>query len=173
MDESMLSDTQAASGEGITPLATLELPGPSRLLSNSCCPDKDLAVVIVQSDGKEKLSLWKLQGSKKWEVDVAAEGVLEHRIVAIAWSPDSAYPGFASASGLNFRSAQSIAVAHHPTRVTLHSIQDGREERVLNLKTPPDNLSLTSLWWFEHAKSKVADVVPDIFKRQGIIVREA
>jgi anaphase-promoting complex subunit 4 len=91
MEDSMTSEDQPESTSGFATLATLELPNPSRLLPNSCCPDKDLAVLISQAGEKEKLSLWKLQGVKKWEVDVAAEGVLQHRIVAIAWSPDSAF----------------------------------------------------------------------------------
>ncbi|KAI0286967.1 anaphase-promoting complex, cyclosome, subunit 4-domain-containing protein [Russula aff. rugulosa BPL654] len=60
---------------------------------------------------------------------------------------------------------QAIALIHHPPRVTIHSIQDGREEHL-----PPfvDQLSesarLTGVWWFKDEREKV-DSIPDILKR--------
>lgn len=130
-------------------LAKLQLPVSSRLLPSACCPDKDLVITISPQNGKDHVSLWKMQGSKKWEVDVRSDSVRNESIVDLAWSPDG----------------QAIALIHHPPRVTIHSIQDGREEHL-----PPfvDQLSesarLTSVWWFKDEREKV-DSIPDILKR--------
>lgn len=77
-------------------LATLQLPSPSRLLTSACCPDKDLVVIITRQGAKDKLSLWKMQGSKKWEVDVESAAHTTEEIVALAWSPDCKIAGFES-----------------------------------------------------------------------------
>lgn len=61
---------------------------------------------------------------------------------------------------------QAIALIHHPPRITIHSIQDGREEH-----SPPfvDQLSesarLTAVWWFTDERKAEVDAIPDIFKR--------
>lgn len=64
-------------------LATIQFPSPAHLLASSWCPDKDLLVVIIRLSGKDRLSLWKMQGSKKWEVDIDTGS-----LVAVTWSPD-------------------------------------------------------------------------------------
>jgi anaphase-promoting complex subunit 4 len=69
-------------------LAKLQLPVSSRLLPSACCPDKDLVVTIFPQNGKDHVSLWKMQGSKKWEVDVRSHSVRNETIVDLAWSPD-------------------------------------------------------------------------------------
>jgi hypothetical protein len=69
-------------------LAKLQLPASSRLLPSACCPDKDLVVTISPQNGKDHVSLWKMQGSKKWEVDVRSDSVRNESIVDLAWSPD-------------------------------------------------------------------------------------
>lgn len=69
-------------------LAKLQLPISSRLLSSACCPDKDLVIIIFPQNGKDHVSLWKMQGSKKWEVDVRSDSVRNETIVDLAWSPD-------------------------------------------------------------------------------------
>ncbi|KAI9454006.1 anaphase-promoting complex, cyclosome, subunit 4-domain-containing protein [Russula earlei] len=131
-------------------LSKLQLPVSSRLLSSACCPDKDLVATISPQNGKDHVSLWKMQGSKKWEVDVRSDSVRNETIVDLAWSPDG----------------QAIALVHHPPRITVHSIQDGREEY-----SPPfvDRLSesarLTGVWWFKDERQAEVDSVPDIFKR--------
>ena len=73
-----------------SPFATLGLlnvPASSRLLPSACCPDKDLVVTIARLGGKDRLSLWKMQGSKKWEVDVDT-GADHEEVIDLAWSPD-------------------------------------------------------------------------------------
>jgi len=69
-------------------LAKLQLPVSSRLLPSACCPDKDLVITISPQNGKDHVSLWKMQGSKKWEVDVRSDSARNETIVDLAWSPD-------------------------------------------------------------------------------------
>ncbi|KAF5390354.1 hypothetical protein D9757_002903 [Collybiopsis confluens] len=131
-------------------LAAVKLPAPSRLSPSACCPDKDLFVLVTRLGSYDRLSLWKLQGSKIWEVDVEES----NRVVDIAWSPDG----------------QSIAVAHDPPRITLHSIQNGRTEHVIPVPVVgTSNISqLTDIWWFHQEKPEKSPV-PDIFRRDNII----
>jgi len=131
-------------------LAKLSLPVSSRLLPSACCPDKDLVVIISPQNGKDHVSLWKMQGSKKWQVDVHSVSVRNETIVDLAWSPDG----------------QAIALIHHPPRITVHSVQDGHEEH-----SPPlvhklsESARLKGVWWFKNEKHVEVDSIPDIFKR--------
>lgn len=79
-------------GDAFASLATLRLPSPCRLLSSACCPDKDLIVLISRLGGHDKLSLWKLQGSKKWEVDVGEVDDASPTVAALVWSPNGEFP---------------------------------------------------------------------------------
>ncbi|KAJ7092748.1 anaphase-promoting complex, cyclosome, subunit 4-domain-containing protein [Mycena epipterygia] len=135
-------------------LAAVHLPSVCRLLASACCPDKDLLVLVSRLGGRDRMSLWKMQGSKTWEVDVGTDDKSSEQIVGLAWSPDG----------------QSIAVAHDPPRVTLHSVQDGHEERSLYVSTPSDApRHLTHIWWFRADKTVSVKAIPDIFKRNGLI----
>ena len=55
-------------------------------------------VLVTNVAGKDRLSLWKMQGIKIWEVEVYPDemhtrtGSTQSRIVDIAWSPDSEHP---------------------------------------------------------------------------------
>lgn len=69
-------------------LAILHLPSACRLLHSACCPDKDLVVLITRLGGKDRMSLWRMQGSKKWEIDVGSDENNSEEIVGLAWSPD-------------------------------------------------------------------------------------
>jgi len=75
-------------------LASFRLPSAARLLPTALCPDKDLLLLIMNLNDKDRLSLWNLQGSKKWEVEVDASGSSPEEIVALTWSPDCAYRFF-------------------------------------------------------------------------------
>ncbi|KAJ6575135.1 anaphase-promoting complex, cyclosome, subunit 4-domain-containing protein [Mycena capillaripes] len=135
-------------------LAAVHLPSVCRLLSSACCPDKDLLVLVSRLGGRDRMSLWKMQGSKTWEVDVGTDDKSSEQIVGLAWSPDG----------------QSIAVAHDPPRVTLHSVQDGHEERFLPLSSSPTGSGrITDVWWFRTEKTVSVKAIPDIFKRNGLI----
>lgn len=72
-------------------LATLQLPSASRLLATACCPDKDLVLLISRLGGQDRISLWKVQGSKTWEVDVGHSESSGAQITAVAWSPDGVF----------------------------------------------------------------------------------
>jgi anaphase-promoting complex subunit 4 len=66
---------------------------------------------------------------------------------------------------------QSIALAHDPPRVSIHSVQDGKEERSLVLQSMPDpNTTLQNLWWFTSPQPFQDTQIPDVFQRNGIIV---
>ncbi|THH16998.1 hypothetical protein EW146_g3736 [Bondarzewia mesenterica] len=143
---------------GFASLAVLQMPPSSRLLPSSCCPDKDLVVVISRLGSKDRVSLWKMQGSKKWEVDIHLEGGHNEEIVDLAWSPDG----------------QTIVLVHDPPRITLHSIQDGREERNLPIShVITEGVQLTGVWWFMEEKSPKVGSIPDIFKRGDDITGSA
>ena len=66
---------------------------------------------------------------------------------------------------------QTIALIHHPPRITVHSVQDGHEEH-----SPPlvhrlsESTRLTGVWWFKNEKQIEVNSIPDIFKRGSDIV---
>jgi anaphase-promoting complex subunit 4 len=69
------------------PISVLHFPSSCRLLASACSPDKDLVVLISRLGGKDRMALWKLQGSKKWEVDVGSDENNSEAIVGLTWSP--------------------------------------------------------------------------------------
>lgn len=138
-------------------LAVLQFSSPSRLLSSSCCPDKDLLILISRLGGQDRVSLWNsTQGTKIWEVDIGDENS-GATVVDIAWSPDG----------------QSVAVVHDPPQITLHSVQDGK--RTLTIPTPEQPASirppprLVGIWWFRDDRVQKSGSIPDIFKRNDVI----
>ncbi|KAJ6519839.1 anaphase-promoting complex, cyclosome, subunit 4-domain-containing protein [Mycena sanguinolenta] len=140
--------------QNFSSLAAVHLPSVCRLLASACCPDKDLLVLVSRLGGRDRMSLWKMQGSKTWEVDVGTDDKSSEQIVGLAWSPDG----------------QSIAVAHDPPRVTLHSVQDGHEERCLVLSSSSIGSGhITDVWWFRAEKTISVKAIPDILKRNGLI----
>jgi hypothetical protein len=69
-------------------LSTLDLSVDSTLFRTALCPDKDLVAIAVNGC-PVKLLLYKIQGSKRWEVEVAGVGTESpQKIVALTWSPD-------------------------------------------------------------------------------------
>lgn len=168
-------------GSAFLSLATIQLPLPARLLPSSWCPDKDLLVIVTRLGGKDRLSLWKMQGSKIWEVGFDSDSTSSgDDIVSINWSPDGrqALLAFCYLSILltSVRIGQTIAVAHDPPRITLHSIQDGHQERLLPISTisPPVGVMcttrLTGVWWSMQKKQDGTNRIPDIFKRGNDVV---
>lgn len=144
-------------------LALVHLPTPARVLRSSWCPDKDLLVVVTRLGGKDRVSLWKMHGAKKWEVGFDANSTASSdEVVDICWSPDT----------------QTIAIAHNPPRVTLHSIQDGHEERVLPVSLPLHlkplrPVRLSNIWWLAREKQQTYSSIPDIFQRGNDITGSA
>ena len=74
--------------QSFTSLASVGLPSRGKLFQNSWCPDKDLLAVITRHGTRDKLGLWKMQGSRKWETDVDGDLTGPNTIMDIAWSPD-------------------------------------------------------------------------------------
>lgn len=72
----------------ITSLAVVRLQARSRLFLTACCPDKDLVVIISKVGSSDKMSLWKMQGSKKWEVELSKGDGAPDEVTALNWSPD-------------------------------------------------------------------------------------
>ncbi|KAF7436837.1 hypothetical protein PC9H_003670 [Pleurotus ostreatus] len=139
-------------------LAVLNLQSSYSLFESACCPDKDLVVLVSRHGRKDRLSLWKIQGPKIWEVQVGAN---IQEIVNVAWSPDG----------------QTIAVAHSPPGLTLHSMQDGHEERVLLLDQIHSSTlhapRITGLWWTQDSRKQTGVPVADIFRRNNVITGSA
>lgn len=170
------------SSSAIVSMAHVRLQLKSRLLSTACCPDKDLVVIISRTGTNvgDKMSLWKMQGSKKWEVETG-RGVDEHEeITALGWSPDGMFrlhhdirqytAIFYSCPTIG----QTIVVTHNPPRITLHSIQDGSEERSLPISPEslhPSPTRLTGVWWFRQERKTDKNALPDMFRRGDVVVR--
>lgn len=74
--------------DNFSSLSVLHLNAPSHILPASCSPDKDLLLVISRLGIKDTVSLWKMQGAKKWEVDVSVGNAPHEDVTGIAWSPD-------------------------------------------------------------------------------------
>ena len=68
-------------GEFVVPPKTL-------LVQGACNPEKDLVLLIHRTDARDTLSLWKLQGSKRWEVDVVGNFTTSSSLRHVSWSPD-------------------------------------------------------------------------------------
>lgn len=68
-------------------LAVLRFSFPCRLLPSACCPDKDLVVLVSRLGGRDRLTLWKMQGTKKWDVEVECDENTIENVSALAWSP--------------------------------------------------------------------------------------
>lgn len=137
-------------------LAVLQLSSPCRLLPPACCPDKDLVVLVSRLGGRDRLTLWKMQGTKKWDIEVECDESSIESVSALAWSP----------------CGQTIAVSHGFSRVTLHSVQDGRIERSLTIPAsshnPETQHQITGAWWFPGCRDLPRSTIPDIFKRNEI-----
>ncbi|KAG0708880.1 anaphase-promoting complex, cyclosome, subunit 4-domain-containing protein [Suillus ampliporus] len=134
-------------------LAVLRLSSPCRLLPSACCPDKDLVVLVSRLGGRDRLTLWKMQGTKKWDIEVGRDE--SESVSALAWSP----------------CGQTIAVSHGFSRITLYSAQDGRIERSLTIPTSSHNVEqrrITEAWWFSGCRDLPRSTIPDIFKRNEI-----
>lgn len=154
--------------------ANIGFSNPTKILRSTWCPDKDLLVVVVRAAGKDRLGLWNMAGAKKWEVDIETESTTGQEIVDIAWSPDGAlhvcrriYPSYELNHSMP---GQYIAVASNPPLVTLHSLQNGHQERALSILSKSPGNSLVRIWWLKEYRIEKKASMPDIFKRGGDIV---
>ncbi|KAG9000900.1 hypothetical protein FRB93_012505 [Tulasnella sp. JGI-2019a] len=134
-------------------------PG-SKLFSSSWCPTMDLFVIATPLSNRHRLTLWKMGGNKLWDVEVGRGEASSESIVDVVWSP----------SGLE------IAIAHHPPRLSIHSVHDGREIRSLVIPAPKDETlvpKLAAVWWLEDAKSPEPDGLDILLCRNGNIPSSA
>ena len=67
----------------------------------------------------------------------------------------------------------SFLLSHHPPRLSIHSIQDGRQERSVSFSpTSHPDFRVTEVWWFRHENPpQKGPELPDFFKRNKTIVR--
>lgn len=66
-----------------------------------------------------------------------------------------------------------IAVAHHPATVTLHSVQDGAQHNIMFPRVRaglPDKPNICSIWWFKRRELEKDKSIPDLLKRNDLIV---
>jgi anaphase-promoting complex subunit 4 len=73
-------------------LGEFAVPPKTYLSQGACNPEKDLVLLIHCSESRDTLSLWKLQGSKRWEIDVVGNFDVNGSLRHISWSPDGTFP---------------------------------------------------------------------------------
>ncbi|KAF9015181.1 anaphase-promoting complex, cyclosome, subunit 4-domain-containing protein [Cyathus striatus] len=145
-----------------TPLQLVHLSSPGRLLPSSCCPDKDLFVILSRLGGVDRISLWNsTSGARIWEIDLGDEDNNSY-VAGLAWSPDN----------------QTIALVHEPPMLSFLSIQDGHRQMVLPLNAVPtaknDMCAMKGIWWFsDETKATGSTSIPDIFRRGEMITGTA
>lgn len=69
-------------------LGSFSVEPDTRLVSGACNPEKDLVLLIHRGETRDTLSLWKLQGSKRWEVDTISNFEQTGKLRHVSWSPD-------------------------------------------------------------------------------------
>ena len=62
-------------------------PG-SRIPPGACNSEKDLIILVQRSESRDIISLWRLQGTKRWEIDVIANHDTVGRVRGVTWSPE-------------------------------------------------------------------------------------
>lgn len=69
-------------------LGSFSVEARTRLTPGACNPSKDLLLLIHRQEQRDSVSLWKLQGTKRWEVDTVANFEQTGFLQNLAWSPD-------------------------------------------------------------------------------------
>lgn len=150
-------------------------PG-SLLFPSSWCPSMDLFVLAAPLSNRHRLTLWKMGGTKLWDVEVGRGEAQSERIVDVAWSPSgtssSRFHGRAFYIDASYYCATGleIAVVHHPPRVSVHSVHTGQEFRCLPIPAPGLPLldrSITGVWWLEDEKNPKEDALDKLLQRRG------
>ena len=101
----------------------------SRIPPGACNSEKDLVILVQRGESRDTISLWRLQGTKRWEIDVIANHNSAGRVRSVAWSPDgkSWFPSPTSETNRIGSTGNRFAVGDDTGRVTIHRIQDGLE----------------------------------------------
>jgi len=130
--------------------------------------------LISRLGSLDRVSLWNTtQGSKIWEVEVG-EDMDNSYILDLAWSPDGmSRHRVCIEYNLTCNAGQSVAVLYDPLTVTIYSVQDGK--KIVNLpirdRNSPRAGKPSAVWWLRNEEKSTTEVIPDIFKRDGLIVR--
>ena len=157
----------------IASVATVQFPTATLVLRTAWCPDKDLFVVFSRASHQTRMTLYKMQGAKKWEIAIQPRNVgkLDVDVTSVAWSPDGEN-NFVSSLPLTFiycvTIAQFIAVISNPPHIAVHSIQDGSMVNEIPFSTV--QFKIVNVWWFREEKTVIGNGLPDIFKRGDNIV---
>ncbi|KAG9055773.1 hypothetical protein FS842_001229 [Serendipita sp. 407] len=117
----------SAIGSSFTPLGAFTVSADARLVPGACNPEKDLVLLIHHTDPRSTISLWKLQGTKRWEIDAVANFDQTGWLRQVAWSPDG----------------EKFALGHSARRITVHSLADGCEEFRYNGAASGDGVKAT------------------------------
>ena len=66
----------------------------------------------------------------------------------------------------------NIVMAHFPFRITLHSLENGREECSLPIELPSQSSPpwITDLFWLKKERKTNKNQMPEMFKRGNVIV---
>src|ERR1700754_1504363 len=77
----------------------------------------------------------------------------------------------------NRNSGQSVAVLYEPLNISIHSVQDGKKLYSLPVGSKHTQTSRKqavgiSIEWFKDEQPVQRTSIPDIFKRNGLIVRK-
>lgn len=104
-------------------------PG-SRIPPGACNSEKDLVILVQRGEPRDTISLWRLQGTKRWEIDVIANHDTAGRVRSVTWSPDGnpyCFPLSTLETDRIGSTGNRFAVGHDTGRVTVHRIHDGLE----------------------------------------------
>lgn len=120
--------------DSFTELGVFTVPSDTRIPPGAINPAKDLMLLVHRGAGpRDTLSLWKLQGGKRWDADVLAPYTPKGQILRVAWSPDgwcALSPVSLAGKGLtrfNMSIGDKFAVGHSAKRVTVHQVVDSTE----------------------------------------------
>ena len=105
-------------------------PG-SRIPPGACNSEKDLVLLVQRGESRDTISLWRLQGTKRWEIDVIANHDATGRVHSVTWSPDGkpvvSLVRFKIKTDRTGSTGNRFAVGDNIGRTTIHQIQDGLE----------------------------------------------
>jgi hypothetical protein len=147
----------------------------------------DLFVVASPLSNRHRLALWKMSGTKLWDVEVGRGLAVTERITGIAWSPHGKPKSAPAQPPILIDSSHSpmvliniailglqIALIHDPPRLSFHSVHDGRE--IYSVDPSPGakkGATLTGIWWANGEKSATTNstaTLPDPMRRDGVVV---
>jgi WD40 repeat protein len=85
---SMQTSLSSLEGISFSQLGQFFVAPGSRIPPGACNSEKDLVILVQRGESRDTLSLWRLQGTKRWEIDVIANHAMTGRVRSVTWSPD-------------------------------------------------------------------------------------